>query len=307
MPTDKEHDNTERNELYDVIVETMGLVTRGANREPFFLLKSDPGVPDGSTQPVESPQGQTQGEQEVERSLWQRFTTTLRGVIKQEVTAQLPTTENTAQPSPTADTVPVSPVEVTEKANEVAVTGQQPSEPLSGSSTPDTLEVTEQPPVASGLSKQETIMADETTLDVTKAAERIADLETRLAKAEQEAAFEKESRERSVYLAKAQSLPAFPIPATELADHMYWLSKTDAKRAAWFESLMTATNSILKDSELFAERGTSRTTTESTVLEQAEAKVRKGEATDMAAALLSMNKTEAALYVAKRQAETRAR
>jgi len=57
-------------------------------------------------------------------------------------------------------------------------------------------------------------------------------------------------------LAKAQTYTAFPVPASELADHLYWLSKTDAARFTWFESVIKAVDNTLHDANLFVEKGT---------------------------------------------------
>ena len=67
---------------------------------------------------------------------------------------------------------------------------------------------------------------------------------------------ERELRERETYFAKARSYGAIPAPVSELADQLYWLSKTDATRYAWWADLLQAVDNQVSDAGIYTEKGT---------------------------------------------------
>lgn len=65
----------------------------------------------------------------------------------------------------------------------------------------------------------------------------------------------KEDKERAIFLAKAQDYASIPVSPRELADHMYWLAKTDVGRYEWFDAVIKALDNTMRDNGLFLEKG----------------------------------------------------
>jgi hypothetical protein len=99
-----------------------------------------------------------------------------------------------------------------------------------------------------------------------------------------------EDKERAVYLTKAQSYTALPVPQSELADYMYWLAKTDPTRYAWFESVIKAVDNTLHDANLFAEQGTNAPIENNAITAALKS-------ADPRAALLSLDRNQANAYL----------
>jgi hypothetical protein len=334
-------DKGEINELFDVDVHTVGLVRSGANFERFYLLKSTEGANNiaETVQATHDAEMQETDQPEVEKSLWSRLTTALRQLVRQEVVkAQTNPADNQADEP--ADDDAQDEKEVEEEVEEEQEAGDitTKSTPALSIMTTNAHPIVDDPVVNTsksaaettalagqsashgevttvksvGLSPRSNVMPD--TVDIEKAelvtkleaiAKANAELTERVEKAEREAAVEKESRERSIYFQKASEINALPVSTTELADHMYWLRKSDAKRADWFEAVLKAVDSQLRTSELFVEKGTTRTPTEATLIEKAETLVKSGKAATLREALLSMDPAEQARYVMGRQHESK--
>jgi len=300
-------------ELTDVEVDTLGLVKRGANRESFFLLKAD----SADTADV-SPA--------IAASLWQRITQVIAKAFHNEATiAAAATTDKTASteapevaeveveadaveseevedetPAQTPAQTPVAAAELETPVAETPV-----AETVETAKTETTIESAPSPTdvcveIAHNAQK-EFAMSD---VDVEKAAAmRLTELEKanqdlllRVEKAEQEAAHEREQRERATFLAKAQSYAGLPCSPGELADHLYWLAKTDAAREAWLAEVLQTVSNLLSDAALFAELGTSAVPDDAGELSKA------AKAEDPAAALLAVSKEAQLRYLYERRA-----
>jgi len=101
---------------------------------------------------------------------------------------------------------------------------------------------------------------------------------------------ERELRERETYFAKARSYGAIPAPVSELADQLYWLSKQDAVRYAWWTDLLQAVDNQVSDAGLYTEKGT---TTVSSAVDTAL------KSADPKAALLALSAAEQTAYIRK--------
>lgn len=220
-------------ELSDVEVDTLGLVSHGANKEEFFLLKSD----SGSTE-----------ESVLTESVWRRIAATIRKAFSFEAEpATDPVNEEVAKDEPATE--PTEPI-ISEPAADLT---KSPAE------QPPALET--EPAAEVVTTKRSNAMSDEispavpTESFVSKAdhdavVQEVALLKSELAKAQEE-------KERAVYLTKAQTYTSLPVSPSELADHLYWLAKTDADRYTWFESVIKALDNTMHDASIFVEKGTS--------------------------------------------------
>jgi len=318
----------ELNELYDVEVDTLGLVTRGANRETFILLKStneEGELGEDTTQVQEPSEPQVQKEANVEantgntieRSLWQRIIGIFKKALEEELEGQLGDSGDEPDSPPSTNAAEVT--EKVEDATEVDKSGDDtpqslPDEqsqqlPTNSGLSAAILEVTATD-LTAGLSKQEDIM-DENT-EVTKAdvieksakevelEKSVSDLMARVEKAEQDAARERDAREHATWVQKAANI-TIGVPIDDYANHMHWLAKTNSKEAEWFESAFNAIAKQMEDSNLFVEKGTQRIPEDMDIVGKANALVAKGDAKSFTDALLSLPAAEQSTYLAKRR------
>ena len=263
------------NELIEVDVEKLGLVTNGANQETFFLLKS--AANDAATVSAEnatatvSQPDQQEIQKEVERNVWQRITALFKQALepehKPEVLAEITKVECANED------------DEEDKEDESPVAKQEPI-----------MEVTPMSDVETVAKAQYDLLA--TTVE---------DLKTRLAKAEEKAALADDASRLQESIAKARALEALPINATELGTNLHKLAKSDPQLAIYFDAVLKAADKLLLDLGIYGERGTSRTADASDPIEKA------ASATDPRAALLSLDKRAQAEYLAKRQAATAGR
>ena len=342
----------ELNELYDVEIDTLGLVTQGANRETFVLLKSLDGaeiegdasrehVPpqdalsNAGPMPLEStgqstevsPSYQPQVQKEaipatpeevngtltnLSQPLWRRVIGIFKRALEHELEADHEQTimDEAALSDGNAAEVTEEEARVGKHVPRVAPDAQSSQLPANfpGLSAAN-LEVTT--PSVVGLSKQEA-QAMENEIEVTRNApveksakeveleKSVADLLARVEKAEQDAARERDARERATWIQKAANMP-LGLPTEEFATHMHWLAKTNATEAQWFESAFNAISKQLEDSNLFIEKGTQRIPEEMDLVGKANALIAKGEAKSFADALLSLPAADQAAYLAKRR------
>ncbi len=274
-------DNDETFELSDIDVTTLGLVRDGANREEFFLVKSA----DGTSEITEEPA--------ISKSLWQRVVGLFKTAIEAEV-ATLKLEDVRVEGTPEMVTsMGLSDIShTTELVSDVTVESVPATEVVADENKSIT-EIPASAELMQAITLEVTSMSDEAQIDMTKLADlekANVDLLARLTAAEQEIAKEKEGRERDTFLAKARTLTALPISPDELADHMYWLSKTDAKRAEWFEAILKAVDNMVTDAGLFVEKGTSKGTA-GDAIEQA------SKSADPRTALLAINPVAAEAYL----------
>jgi len=258
-PTMEEHF-----ELSDVEVDTLGLVSRGANREDFFLLKS-----------ADKDEKELLGD-----NLWRKFIGIIRKAVDSE-DAALANPE--AVPEPTVEEEKVATAETTAVDNTTdPVKGSDTTESATDSDPTESIEVSDatgptavEPEIQKELlarqareenKKEQHPMEDtnlsESTLPVTPQGEYVSKadhdalvqelevVKSALAKAQ-------EDKERAVFLAKAQDYVNLPVSPSELADHMYWLSKADSARYEWFTAVIKALDNSMRDTGLFLEKGNS--------------------------------------------------
>lgn len=257
MPEDKT-----KFELSDADVETLGLVFAGASREDFFFVKSS--------------EEQPKQEEETQDIARKNFAQMIAGTVVDALKSILhvkPASEQT-------DDAPETNEEDTEE--------EEPVE--EDKACDDEKEKLGKEDVIEDTSKQEAIMPEDTVItqvDMEKyngLANRVKEMEAELAKA-------KEREELAVFVVKASSFEAIPVNPGELADHMYWLSKTDEKRYQWFDSVMRALDNQLIDAGLWLEKGVSYTS------ETSDPIIKAINSQDPRAALLAIGKEDASKYL----------
>lgn len=265
-----EDDNVETTfELKDVQVETLGLVNRGANQEDFFLLKSENENGDTETNQNEVQEShQSEMEKEITKSVWQR----LIGLFKASV-SEMPS--QVEEPTSVNEEVIVE-EEISEKAEEVVE--ESAAEEVQAEKT--------------GEGK----MADEQNVEViTKA--MYDDLESKYAEIAKELGVAREEKAKMSWINKAAGFGYVPVASTELGEHLYAISKYDAKEAEWLVDLLKSYDAMLQDSGFFVEKGTSSVETD------AIEKAMKAE--NVKDALLALPRSEAERYLREMRARVR--
>lgn len=283
MP-DNDH-NTVITELSDVQVETLGLVTQGANREEFFLLKSDTDTTDVTESITAAP----------EANLWTRFLKLFQKTVDTEM-AELakaeaevaPVTESVAEITPEPEPVvaseiisEVTPAETVVEAKQLekvseSVESLTTSEPESEASEPQT-------------SNLEATMED--TVEKAALESRLTELEKANAALVAEVEKAREERDRETYIAKANSFAAIPVAPVELGEQLHALAKWDAKRLSFWTDLLKSIDALAADAELFIEKGTAFTPEQPDVL----AVIAKSD--DPKAEILKLSKKDAEAYL----------
>ncbi len=226
--------------LSDVEVETLGLVEAGANKEEFFVLKSD----DPSDARI------AKG---VLAFLSNAMHNELSRLDKSTDKSTDDSTDESVDKSVDESTQPES-----DAAAEPAVDESITVEAASGDLNKEEAPVVEEPEAVDEVSKETTMdelnkSVEEQIAELAKSnselADRLADAEAKLAKA-------KEDGDRMVYLAKARTITALPVSPDELADHLYWLAKADPTRAEWLEGVLAAADKQMNDAAFYGELGT---------------------------------------------------
>lgn len=281
MP-DNDH-NTVITELSDVQVETLGLVTQGANREEFFLLKSDT-TAENQTTP--------------ETNLWTRFLKLFQKTVDTEM-AELAKTEAEV-PEPATET-PEPEVVLAEPApDSIAIPEGEITEPTS--SAPMTVaEVTPELPapvvepeseaVEPQTSNLEATMEDTVEKTANELEGRLAELEKANAALVAEVEKAREERDRETYIAKANGFAAIPVAPVELGEQLHALAKWDAKRLSFWTDLLKSIDALAADAELFIEKGTAFTP------EQPDALAVIAKADDPKAEILKLSRKDAEAYL----------
>jgi len=139
-------------------------------------------------------------------------------------------------------------------------------------------------------------MAEEQTAEViTKA--MYDDLATKYADIAKELEAEKIEKAKISWVNKAAGFGYVPVASKELGEHLYNISKYDAKEADWLVDLLKSYDAMLQDSGFFMEKGTS--TVESDVIEKAM------KADNVKDALLALPRSEAERYLREMRARVR--
>ncbi len=257
------------NELTDVEVETLGLVTRGANREEFFLLKaagdmmtcsmcdktmaadkmtmvdgkpvcSDCVKAEDETSEDVVVKAQESAVETATQNIWQRLVANIKKALTEPTFADEPLLENAA------------------KVSEAPVAKQVPTTELNAAVEPETIPVV----VPELVAKQESAPVTNTQTEAPMAEnETIAKadfdaLAVRLEKAEVELAKAQGEKERAVWLNKAQTYSYMPVASTDLAEQLQYLAKAAPTRAEWWMDVLKACDNMVHDSGLFVEKGT---------------------------------------------------
>lgn len=291
MPdTDLTH-SEETYELTNVAVDTLGLVTQGANRETFFLLKAD------ETAPTEATLAETP-------NLWQRFLRFMAKAMDAEL-ATLPEATATSTPETPADAVAeVGHISKAEAVEEIAepvepaieipvaeVAKEEPAtEPIAETNAVPESSLADAPVVVE-TTKSGEAHAMEDTVEKSELAQRLTELEKANANLLAEIAKAQDERDRAAMLTKAQTYAALPVAPVELADRLHALAKWDAGQLTFWTDLLKSVDALVQD--VYAERG-------STVYhEQAQPDVVQTviKSDDPRAALLSMSRKDAENYL----------
>jgi len=264
-------------ELQDVQVETLGLVNRGANQEDFFLLKSEDREGDETSQNKVQESHESKMEEKITKSVWQK----LIDLFKTSV-AELPEEETVEEDTVVEEKQGV----ITEQTTEEVI--EEKSEELIIDSVTEK-NVTEK-------NMGESKMAEEQTAEViTKA--MYDDLATKYADIAKELEAEKIEKAKISWVNKAAGFGYVPVASKELGEHLYNISKYDAKEADWLVDLLKSYDAMLQDSGFFMEKGTS--TVESDVIEKAM------KADNVKDALLALPRSEAERYLREMRARVR--
>ena len=290
-------EDSENTELKDVAVDTLGLVTHGANRERFFLLKSAEEIEEAN-QMLETDQSQVKAS--VAKNIWRNLTLLFKREIEEEL-ADLPVlieNEHVVELPVVEKTAPEAEITEEVKVAEEVESFRPTVESAMGA-------------VIETLIKERTDMEDEKQVVVEKSALEVkfealekanTDLQVRVEKAEQEAAQERDAKEYQVWLTKARDMYALPASPDTLAEQLHWLAKADATRAQWWEGHLVALTNQLRDSELFIEKGTSRAAQDGVLLiEKAQKLVDSGQMADLRTAILSLSRAEQEAYLNERR------
>jgi hypothetical protein len=228
-------------EITDAEIDTLGLVSKGANGEEVLLLKA--------AEDAELEEISKCFEEQITKNVWQRLVDLFKSTKKEPEVVE-----------PEVVNPVVEPIAEVIKSEPIV---ELVAEPVVAESTitKEVSRVTE-PAIHTNLGDapmpEQNVEFEKATAEIADLKKSQTDLLARLEKAETEATQAREERERLTYFSKAQGFVAVPVPTAEIADHMYWLAKTDAKRAQWFEDLLKATDNLIADSEVFVEKGTSR-------------------------------------------------
>ena len=153
--------------------------------------------------------------------------------------------------------------------------------------------------------KEEIPMADTNDYELLKSSlaeiqKANTDLQARVAKAEAEAVTAQDEKVHRVWLEKANTLLAVPVPSSELADQLHWLAKADPARAAWWDKVLNTVDHMLIDFGTYVEKGSTR------LPDYLEPVDKALKAADPRAALLGLPAEAQRAYIARQNAQAKA-
>lgn len=285
-------------ELTDITVDTLGLVSQGANGEEFFLVKAA----DGATA------FEPELEQRVTTNIWQRLKTLFQkaasGVNADTITAPTmtssePSADTTVLDGVTTDIVVTDSVAktVATSVETLAIAPMAEVVTTAPTTTPVVIDVIKD------LTAMET-MTNTTNLDGgTPMADEVINksdydaLAVRLEKAEQALLKAQDEKERQAWVIKAQSYNALPAEVTELAEQLHALAKWDTNRVTYWVNLLKAVDALARDANLFTETGSA--------VQPTSAIAKALTAADPTAALLALSKADQLAYLADKRAQIR--
>lgn len=265
------------NKLHDVEVQTVGLVTVGANQEQFFLLKSQ-----DAEEHTMSDQVVEVAPVDVDDEVVENFATRLYKSL-------------------------VSKFAATPKDEVEAVEAETVVEEVSVEKAPEAEVVEEQQPEVEAETEVEK-SADEEVVDEKVALEKAnLDLAARLEAVEKQLKAKEEEAEKQVYVQKAQEFAHLGVDGAALADNLYFIAKADPARYQFWTEMLESFEARSKDSGLFDEIGKSGNDGENDKdFESALVDVIKaGDPKAISEKLASMTREEAEAYLFGRRAALR--
>ncbi len=289
MP-DLTNDETETFELSDVTVSTLGLVTRGASGEQFFLLKSKEETPkevlkEGTmADEYDDLTVEDAAVEKATKSIWQKLLSLLKGEVEK---------------------MPMTPMSENDMKDEDMEDEENPKHEGDDMKVELTVEKTVLNSVKENTMTELIVATPTVSTDLTDKFIALQksneDLLIRVEKAENEAAQERDARERLTYLEKAQAISFVPVKSEDLAEQLHWLAKSDPKRLSFWEGILKSADALISDSGVFVEKGTSRSPENLTIVEKAQAMVDSGKVKTLKDALLLIPPSEASAYVNSRR------
>ena len=268
-------------QLEDVTVEKLGLVTTGANKEEFFLLKHDSEA---------NSEANNEATAQIAESIWQRLLKALRRPSG-EPTAL--TAEALTVASDPEAALPVSATGVLSDALSDSLSDSLSDAPILGQPVaPDNVvEKIKETVVEEAMEKDMVAKSDYDALVKT-----VEGLQARVAQAEAETDAARHTQERLTEIAKAGELLALPVNPTELGDALYKLGQSDPALKQYFAALLKTADNMLAGLGIFEERGTAQAAPYEDPVAKAAA------AEDPRAALLNLSPQAAVAYIKARQA-----
>jgi hypothetical protein len=268
--------------LEDTVVEKLGLVTVGANQEQFFLLKSAP----DAGEPVVNTADNNELVETVTKSVWAKLVDFFKAKDAKPEDAM--SDEEQSMADDEEDELEKKKKAVCKDDSDIAKVASATNDKATD-------------PVANIIS-EEPQMSDVNVEMVAKAqydllAGTVDDLKTRLAKAESIAEAARDASALQDAIAKAGALEALPINPSELGTNMHKLAKSDPQLALYFDAVLKAADKLLLDLGIYGERGITTGNDTDPVMKAAQS-------ANPREAMLSLNRRDAAEYLAKRQAAT---
>jgi len=227
------------NQLSDVVVEKVGLVSLGANQETFFLLKSVEEELDMSDTDQEMVQEELVAEPVIsEDSLAEKVVAGIKKLLgadePKEAEVEAEAEADAEQDEPESEEAEVEPELLAEEEVEKSADEKQEQEVESGDAPDEVIEK------MSALEKAN------------------LDLLDRLEKMEQALLEKNEAVEKQEFIAKAAEFHCVPVAPDVLAEQLYKLHKTDNELFGFWTNLLVAMDKSLSDAGIFSEVGTTQ-------------------------------------------------
>jgi len=264
-------------QLKDVTVEKLGLVTTGANKEEFFLLKHDSEA---------NSEANNEATAQIAESIWQRLLKALRRPSGEPtaLTAEALTVASDPEAALPVSATGVLSDALSDSLSDAPILGQ----PVAPDNVVEKIKETV---VEEAMEKDMVAKSDYDALVKT-----VEGLQARVAQAEAETDAARHTQERLTEIAKAGELLALPVNPTELGDALYKLGQSDPALKQYFAALLKTADNMLAGLGIFEERGTAQAAPYEDPVAKAAA------AEDPRAALLNLSPQAAVAYIKARQA-----
>jgi len=264
-------------QLKDVTVEKLGLVTTGANKEEFFLLKHDSEA---------NSEANNEATAQIAESIWQRLLKALRRPSGEPtaLTAEALTVASDPEAALPVSATGVLSDALSDSLSDAPILGQ----PVAPDNVVEKIKETV---VEEAMEKDMVAKSDYDALVKT-----VEGLQARVAQAEAETDAARHTQERLTEIVKAGELLALPVNPTELGDALYKLGQSDPALKQYFAALLKTADNMLAGLGIFEERGTAQAAPYEDPVAKAAA------AEDPRAALLNLSPQAAVAYIKARQA-----